>query len=687
MHLSISFFLRLFFLLLILFGLEAVSVFLAGQKGEAHFVEQVADHKPTTDMEKVKDSIEIRVGTFLGNSSRNYYGDSMGNDLQVIWKSYLGKGTTIVSAAKGVEEWFGAGWTGQPLVVKENERTFLIQGAFDHHLKKIDAATGEVIWNYEYDDILKGTGTIWVNDSAKDPLNRIVILQGSRKGVQNSMASPVCASYRAVSFFTGKELWRYNVKQTDSYSRDVDASALILSDTAYLGLENGKFISFDPGRTTIKDDSINHPVVYSEHPLYNAADHAHHGGNLVTEGSPAKIGNHIYVASGSGHVFGYNLQTKIIDWDFYIGSDMDGTPVVTSDSCLLVEVEKQYITGKGGIFKLNPRKDPAACVDWYFPTGDIRFSSWDGGVIGSVSVNDAYNNGADAHLAAFTGIDGNLNVVEYDKIRNDSMVAGPDGKTKYHVPVLHFRHHIGPSISTPVFSQRKLIAAGYNGINLFSYDADGKFTLLKTVAGNFEASPVTDQGRVYIASRDGFLYCFGDTSKQIPLATTPVVKKENPPAVIKKEAPVIVKETPKPVVTQTPKPVIKKPVVHVVVANKIFSDRLLYAIARNSIEHPKQVTDIAVVEKPVVNEPVISPINSVPGSYHLIAGVFRSKENATNFEKLWKNRGMKAEIIVFPNGMYYVSIADGNTENDLAPLRTSVRAKYNADSWVFTREE
>ncbi len=676
MQLSTSFFMRLSLFLLILIGLEAVSVFLSGKNIEKHFIHAAAQN---ISEEKVNDSIEIRVGTFLGNASRNYYGDSIGDDLQLIWKTYLGKGTTIVNASKGVEEWFGAGWTGQPLVVKENGRTFLIQGAFDHHLKKIDAATGEVIWNYEYDDILKGTGTIWVNDSASDPLNRIVILQGSRKGVQNSIGSTNCSSYRAVSFFTGKELWRYNVKQTDSYSRDVDASALILSDTAYLGLENGKFISFDPGKNTIKDDTVNHPVIFSEHPLYNATDHARHGGNLVTEGSPAKIGNHIYIASGSGHVFGYNLQTKIIDWDFYIGSDMDGTPVVTSDSCLLVEVEKQYITGKGGIFKLNPRKDANECVDWYFPTGDIRFSSWDGGVIGSVSVNDAYNNGADLHLAAFTGIDGNLNVVEYDNIRSDTMVEGPDGKTKYHVPVLQFRHHIGPSISTPVFSKNKLIAAGYNGINLFSFNATGNFALQKTVAGNFEASPVADRGRVYIASRDGFLYCFGDTSKQVPVIE-PIVKKENP-VVVKKDNPVAIKK-------EKPKPVIKPVPVHIAVADKIFDSKILAAITRNTVEHPKQITDvIASIEKPKTFDQPAVIRNSAPGSYHLIAGVFRSKQNATNFEKLWKKRGMAAEIIVFPNGMYYVSIADGNTESDLEPLRNSVKEKYKADSWIFTREE
>src|ERR1041385_1329178 len=249
MRLSRSFFLRFFLLLLFLSGLEIISLFLSAKNPEAHLV-QPSVEKPV--IKKKNDSIEIKVGTFLGNASRNYYGDSIGNDLQLIWKTFLGKGTTIVTASKGVEEWFGAGWTGQPLVVKENNKTFLIQGAFDHHLKKIDAATGEVIWNYEYDDILKGTGTIWKNDSAKDPLDRIVIMQGSRKGVQNSMASPDVASFRAVSFFTGKELWRMNVSQTECYSRDCDASPLVKNDTAYVGLENGEFVCFDPGKNVEK---------------------------------------------------------------------------------------------------------------------------------------------------------------------------------------------------------------------------------------------------------------------------------------------------------------------------------------------------------------------------------------------------------------------------------------------------
>lgn len=49
-----------------------------------------------------------------------------------------------------------AGWTGQPLLIKENGEPYLIQGASNHH-KKIRAKTGKLIWQYKFDDVIKGT--------------------------------------------------------------------------------------------------------------------------------------------------------------------------------------------------------------------------------------------------------------------------------------------------------------------------------------------------------------------------------------------------------------------------------------------------------------------------------------------------------------------------------------------------
>ncbi|HAF27507.1 MAG TPA: hypothetical protein DCG75_00525 [Bacteroidales bacterium] len=450
------------------------------------------------------------IPTFLGNWQRNFYGKNAPDKLDVVWKHLLGTGETVISRKIGSKTWSGAGWTGQPLLVKENGKLYLIQGAYDHHLKKIDAERGELIWQYEFDDVVKGTGTIWVNNNPDKPENAVVILQGSRLGIGNFLDSKHIPSYRAISYFTGKELWRMDQKWTDSYSRDVDGSALILNDTAYLGLENSYFTVFNPDHR--KGSMLNgmfQPEIIQERKLYNFDDVKKHKNNIVTESSPALLNNRIYVASGSGHVFGYNLKLRELDWDFYIGSDMDGSTIVTSDSCILVSVEKQYIKGKGGAFKLNPSKKPTEAAVWYFPVEDKDFSGWEGGIIGSIGINDNYIENNKTHLAAFIGIDSYLYVVDHKRIDSTKIVLGPDSISVYNTPELVFSYKVGPSISTPIFVDDKLIVAGYWGIYIFRYDDQNHFELLDKRDGTFESTPIVWDNKIYIASRDGYLYCFG----------------------------------------------------------------------------------------------------------------------------------------------------------------------------------
>lgn len=458
-----------------------------------------------------KDSIYPIITTFLGNWQRNYYGSDAPDTLGLIWKVHLGTGETVISRRLGKRVWSGCGWTGQPLLVNENGNLFLIQGAYDHHLRKIEAETGKIVWQYKFDDVIKGTGTIWVNENPDSTQNSIVILQGSRLGVGNFLDSKHIPSYRSISYFTGKELWRFDQKWTSSYSRDVDGSALILNDTVYIGFENSLFTVFDPDhRNATIVNGMLQPRIFEEHELYNLNDAYSHKNNIVTESSPALLGDRIYVASGAGHVWGYNLETRKLDWDFFIGSDMDGSAVITNDSCVLVSVEKQYIKGKGGVFKLNPSKEPKEAAEWYFPVENNDFNGWEGGIIGSVGINDSYIKTDSTHLAAFVGIDGYLYVVDHKSIDTLQTVLGPDSVSFYPTPKLVYKEKIGPSISTPIFAQNKLIVAGYWGISIYEYNSDNEFVLLDKKSGSFESTPIVYQNRIYIASRDGYLYCLGN---------------------------------------------------------------------------------------------------------------------------------------------------------------------------------
>ncbi len=489
--------------------ISIISINISCQNDVKKFLKPIKSTQKINNLRKVAETFVVNP-TFLGNEKRNFYGSNAPSHLNIIWKLTLGKGRTKVGDSTRV--WFGAGWTGQPLMIKQNGKFYLIQGAYDHHLKKISAEDGTLIAQYEFDDVIKGTGSIWtkIDNSGK---KQFYILQGSRLGVQNNLHSDVVASYRCVNFQTMTAEWKYNSELVASYSRDVDGSALIINDTAYLGLENGLFISFNPDPDFAKlKAGILQPEIYDIDTLFCKGDEKTHGRNLITESSPSYLNGHIYITSGAGHVFGYNLKTKKIDWIFTTGADMDGSPAVTDDSCLLISIEKEYISGKGGVMKIDPSLPPEKCVVWYFPTETKKFALWQGGVIGSVTVNDYYNKqGKYPHLAVFTAIDSFMYVVDYQNIDYSKIALGPMKKNNYPVPKLIFKYKTGPAISTPIFVDNKIIAATYSGVYLFEYDEQLHFKLLAHQdLGSFESTPFVWNKRIYVAGRDGFLYCFGD---------------------------------------------------------------------------------------------------------------------------------------------------------------------------------
>ena len=456
------------------------------------------------DSVKQIDDYEIIVGSFLGDEKRCYYGEEPPSSLNLIWKCWLGGAPSHMPYNNGGSNMrYGAGWTGQPLLFREKGNLYLLQGSYDYNLRKIDALTGDVVWKYLFDDAVKGTGTLFYNKNSTSEEKKLVILQGSRQSAKSEY------NYRGVSALNGEELFRTKVGRTRSNSRDVDGSALIVGDTAYIGLENGIFKVFNPNDYYASTSGKYYePELYNELNLFTSKDIARIGGNIITESSPSLLNGKVYITAGSGYVYGYNINSGEIDWEYFIGADLNGSPVVTEDSCLLVPVEKQYISGNGGILKLNPSKSPEDALVWYFPVGNLHLLSWDGGVIGSACINDKYRSNETKSLSAFIGIDGYLYVVDYISI--DGTAKSFDGKTTVDKPELIFKYKVGSSISSPIIFKDKLIACGYGGIYLFEFDEDYNFTLIEKKNYFFEATPIVYNGKIYVASKDGWLYCFGD---------------------------------------------------------------------------------------------------------------------------------------------------------------------------------
>lgn len=460
------------------------------------------------------DNIEVLISTFLGNEHRNYYGNKAPDKLNLKWKIYLGQG---VSPAYGKDKiWKGAGWTGQPLLVKENNKLYLIQGAFDYNLKKIEVETGKIIWQYKFEDILKGTGTIWVNKNDTNIETRYVIMQGSRLGFWNEHDDKYIPAFRGISYITGKELWRMNVKKTDCYSRDVDGSAVVVDSLAYLALENGIFTVFSPNpKHKERLDGVVQAKILQEITYYTQKDIQLHGNDLVSESSPTVLNGRVFTLSGTGRIYGYNLKTRKNDWEYYIGTDLNGSAPATDDNCLLIPVEKQYMPGNGGIMKINPAKKGHKSVVWFYPTRNKKWYHWEGGIIGSVSCNDAYVDDKEKHFAVFLDVTGELTVIDHKSINKGKKVLAPDSVTYFNTPKIIAKTHIPGTISTPIIVDDKIVAATDNGLFLYKLiklnNDNYKLQLLDKVPDlEIDATPIVWDGKLYIAVRNGYMYCFGN---------------------------------------------------------------------------------------------------------------------------------------------------------------------------------
>lgn len=473
----------------------------------------------------------IKVGTFLGNETRRFHGiGPVPEKLEVIWRAHIGSGTTGGTASSaGPVTWSGTGWTGQPALVRDKGKLYLLVGGFDHNLVKIDAATGEELWAYEFDDVIKGSPTVFrMPDTGK-----LAVVCGSRRGFPRAMGDPSIAPVRCVDFETGEELWRLTAPRTRSYSRDADSSPVMVGDTLYVAIETGHVYAVDPTQTEERG-GYRWPKIKAEQLLLGDSRAASHGGNLVLESSPSVIGDVLYIASGAGHVYGLKLDTLEVVWDYWIGSDLDGSPVTTEDGYILQAVEKQYISANGGVLKLDPRKPPEEALVWYFPTANRGLADWLGGVIGSVTVNDEYGSAlVRPALAAFTAIDGNLYVVSQDEA--DGTTTSPQGQAGVPKPKLVYQAAVGGGISTPIMVDDYIIQAGYGAaVNVFKidYEAEDGVPLKDRAgkewrvgvtrvarfegAGSYESTPIVWQGRIYVGSRDGYLYCLGDPAYEQP---------------------------------------------------------------------------------------------------------------------------------------------------------------------------
>ncbi len=195
--------------------------------------------------------------------------------------------------------------------------------------------TGKELWAYEFGMSSKGEpDRLRESGCAGDP-SKYVVMVGSRRGFPSSMSAANIAPFRAVSLRQpARNSGRLPVPHTRSYSRDADGSGFVVDGTAWVGVDVGQtctgWIRSQPlhGRVSARRRSSREALLLGD------KAGASHGGNLVLEASPTLLEDRVYAASGAGHVYGMNKDTLKFRVGLLHRSDMDGTPVATSDGYL-----------------------------------------------------------------------------------------------------------------------------------------------------------------------------------------------------------------------------------------------------------------------------------------------------------------------------------------------------------------
>ena len=479
------------------------------------------------------------VPTYLGNEARRFYGRGAVDRLEEITNMYLGKGETWIRGRK--ISWRGIGWTGQPILISSRGTNYLIIGSGDGRLRKFNLKNFSTEWSYAYPDVIKGTATfchLQDLDSKLSSEEKWVVVQGSRSGLRNIKEKKPAYALRGLSFQTGRELWRIDIPLTDSWSRDNDSSPLYLGEgKLFNAAENGMGYFLEINRMssfTNENGVFNTPLVQETLRLYTERDKKRQGKNLVSEASPARWGNIIYQASGSGHIYGIDITTEKIVWDYFVGGDINGTVAINREGKLFCSIEKQYIKGHGGLLKLDPKCPPQEATKWFLPVPNTQWRNWQGGIIGSAAINDEYNRKIFPKLFAVISVNGMLYVGAQSEL-SSKRKRGPHNKKYHPLPRLVYHEKISEvSISTPIFTdENRLVAAGLGGVFLYQIyfrpvpskgvssllGEDGRHYLVQVKRisrfkgrqgrSRFEATPVVWKDRLYIASRDGYLYVLG----------------------------------------------------------------------------------------------------------------------------------------------------------------------------------
>lgn len=385
--------------------------------------------------------------------------------------------------------WCGTGWTGQPAVRElSGGTTEVVVGAFDGAVHFLDAASGRPTRPlFRTGDMIKGSVTL-------DPDGFPLLYTGSRDG-----------NFHVATLDRGAptRLWTLPASSRRIWNDDFDGNASVVDDVLYLGGEDGFFYAVKlnrahrpDGKVTIDPEVLVELRGWTDELVRRVGDN-----NVSIESSVAVDGDRAYFTNSAGRVVGLDIsdaedgEVEVV-LDFWVGADVDASPVVDGEGMLYVaaELERDLPRARevGQILKLDPAR-PGDPVVWSVdvpprpPPGVARDH---GGVWATPALHDG--------VLYVTTHPGDLLAID-----------AATGRVTYREDVGHHEW------SSPVVVDQTLVVALCQRGGLRAYDlADPRqprrsWELALPSGACIESTPAVWEGGIYVGARDGFIYGIG----------------------------------------------------------------------------------------------------------------------------------------------------------------------------------
>jgi outer membrane protein assembly factor BamB len=437
--------------------------------------------------------------TFRGNPSRSYYGVGPVPAAPTRLHRFPSEPMCRESANLGeVKVWCGMGWTGQPLIVEREDRTWAIFGGYDGNLHFMDAATGQrILPDVETGDIIKGTPTV-------DPEGLPLVYTGSRDDL-----------LRIVAFDRpgqAEVLWTLDSESRGPvlWNDDWDSSPVALGDYLVVGSESSRFWVIKLNRTTDAAGLVQvAPQVVFTTEAWDQEVLAANGDEVASvESSVAVYGDTVYFGTSAGLVLGYDLsavpdggQPRKV-FRFWTGGDNDASVVIDDEGFLYVasQYDRDLARARevGQLTKLDPRNAVTPIV-WKVDDA----TSLKGGIYGTPGIHEQ---------TVYVGTNG-------------GRLLAVDRATG----AIRWERRLPPPVwGSPVVVDDTLLIGDCDGV-FHAFDVSDPLVAPPErwaidLGGCIEATPAVWKGRIYIGTRGGYLHVLGDaagtTSTSAPRSTT-----------------------------------------------------------------------------------------------------------------------------------------------------------------------